>query len=268
LEEAVTLYQEMEEHWKHGRGLTQLARISTVQGEYEQAQGLLEQSLALYRALGDKERLGWVLYLLGRLLFLSGRDTAAASSMTEQSLRLLQEIDNPWVRAYPLVLLGQLTLQRDDQAQARALFEESRSSFKEVGDQGGMAEALIGLASVATLQGDFVAARDLYQECLLLLQRIQYQELLPSCLEGLATVAAEQDEPLWAAHLWGAAEALREAIGTPIPPVYRTSYQQAVAAARSQLGEEDYATEWAQGRSMGPEQAMVVRTTQQPANGE
>src|SRR5260221_9004202 len=165
----------MEEHWKYGRCLTQLARISTVQGEYEQAQGLLEQSLALYRALGDKERLGWVLYLLARPLFLSGRDTAAASSLTEQSLRLLQEIDNPRGRAYPLVLLGQLTLQRDDQAQARALFEERRSSFKEAGDQAGMAEALGGLARFATLQGDFVAGCELYRESFRILQRIQYK---------------------------------------------------------------------------------------------
>ena len=131
-----------------------------------------------------------------------------------------------------------------------------------------MAEALIGLASVAAMQGDFVAAHHLYQESFLILQRIEYKELIPSCLEGLAAVAAEQGELVWVAHLWGAAEVLREAIGTPIPPVYCPGYLQAVAAARSQLGEEDFATAWAQGRSMGPEQAMVARTTQQPANGE
>ncbi len=261
LEEAATLYQEMGEQWKHGRCLTQLARISTVQGEYDEALGLLEQSLALYRALGDKERLGWVLYLQARLLFLSERDIAAAGSLTEQSLSLLQEIDNPWARAYPLVLLGQLRLRQGEQAQAHALFEESRSSFKEVGDQGGTAEALIGLASVAAMQGDFTAAYRLYQESFLILQRIQYKELIPSCLEALATVTAEQGEPVQATQMWGAAEALHEVIGTPIPPVYRPGYQQAVAAARSQLGEEDFATAWVQGRSMSPEQAMVVRTT-------
>jgi len=166
------------------------------------------------------------------------------------------------------VLLGQLTLQQGEQAQARDLFEESRISFKEAGDQAGMAEALIGLASVAAMQGDFVAARDLYQESLLILQRIQYPELIPPCLEGLATVVAAQGELVWVAHLWGAAEALREAIGTPLPPVYRPGYQQAVAAARNQLGEEDFAPTWGQGRSMSPEQAMVVRTTQQPTTGE
>jgi hypothetical protein len=85
---------------------------------------------------------------------------------------------------------------------------------------------------------------------------------------NLATVTAEQGEPVQAAHLWGAAEALREAIGTPIPPVYLSGYQQAVAAARTKLGEEDFAAAWARGHSMGHEQAMVVRTTQQPAIGE
>jgi len=260
LEEASSLYQEMGEQWKRGRCLTQLARISTVQGQYEQAQGLLEQSLALYRALGDKERRGWVLYLLARLLFLSGHDMAAVSNLTQQSLTLLQEIDNPWERAYPLVLLGQISLQQDNQAQARDLFEESRSSFKEVGDHAGMAEALLGAAGIATMQGDFVAAHNLYMEIFPILQRIQYYELIPPCLEGLAVLMAERGELVWAAHLWGAAEALREASGTPIPPVYRPDYERAVAKARTQVGNEIFAKAWAEGRTMTPEQAMTRQT--------
>ncbi len=256
-EEAASLYQEMGASWKRGRCLTQLARISTVQGKYDQAHELLEQSLALYRALGDKERLGWTLYLLARLLFLSGRDSAAASSLTEQSLALLQEIDNPWERAYSLVLLGQITLQQGEQAQVPDLFEESRSAFKEAGDQAGMADALMGLASAATMRGDFMAAHDLYQESFKILQRIQYKELISPCLEGLARVAAEQGELVWAAHLWGAAEALREAIGTPIPLVYRLGHERAVAKVHAQVSNDTFAKAWAEGRAMTPEQAMT-----------
>jgi hypothetical protein len=118
------------------------------------------------------------------------------------------------------------------------------------------------------MQDEFVVAHHLYQESFKIIKRIQYQELIPSYLEALATVAVEQGEPVRAAHLWGAAEALREAMGTPIPRVYRSSYQQALAAARGQSGEEDFARAWAEGRRMSPEQAMVVRTTQQSANGE
>ena len=62
-----------------------------------------------------------------------------------------------------------------------------------------------------------MAANDLYQECFKILQRIHYKELIPPCLESLATVAAAQSELVWAVHLLGAAEALREAIGTPLP---------------------------------------------------
>jgi tetratricopeptide (TPR) repeat protein len=236
-----------------------------VQGEYEQAQGLLEQSLTLYRTLGDKERLAWVLYLLARLLFLSALDLTQARNLTEQSLALLQEVDAPLYRAYPLVLLGQLILQQGEQVQAREVFKEGLALSKEVGDQAGMTEALMGLASAATMQGDFVAARDLYQEIFPILQRIQYKELIPSCLEGLAAVATEQGELVRAADLWGAAEALREAIGTPIPSVYRLDYERVVAKVRAQLGNETFARAWAGGRSMTPEQAMAGHHTQQSA---
>ncbi len=257
LEEVAALYLEMGENWERGRCLTQLARISTVQGEYEQAQELLEQSLGIYRAFGDKERLGWVLYLQARLLFLSGRDITQARNLTEQSLKLLQEINSPWERAYPLVLLGQIMFQQDDQAQIRALFEESRSTLKDVGDQGGEAEALLGLASAAARQGDFAAARDLYHEGFTILQRIEDIELIPPCLEGLAAVAAEQDAPERAVQLLGAAEALREDIGTPMPTVYRPSHEQILAKVRTYLDNETFARSWAEGRTMTPEQAMT-----------
>ncbi len=257
LEEAAALYQEMGESWKRGRCFTQLARISTVQGEYEQAQELLEHSLALYRSLGDKERLGWVLYLLARLLFFSERDLVQARNLTEQSLALYQEVDAPWYRAYPLVLLGQLILQQGEQTQAREVFKEGLALFKEVGDQAGTADAFMGLAGAATMQADFAAAHALYQEIFPILQRIQYKELLPSCQEGLAATAAEQGELVWAAQLWGAAEVLREVIGTPMPPIYRLGYDRAVAKARAQLGNEPFARAWVEGRTMTPEQAMT-----------
>ena len=92
------------------------------------------------------------------------------------------------------------------------------------------------------MQNNFAAARDLYQEIFPILQRIQHQELIPACLEGLASVIADQGELTWATQLWGAAEALREAIGTPIPPVYRLDYERSMAKALAQLGNGTFTT--------------------------
>jgi DNA-binding NarL/FixJ family response regulator len=86
---------------------------------------------------------------------------------------------------------------------------------------------------------------------------------IASCFVGLAGVVASQGELVWAAQLWGTAEALREGLGTPLPPVYRADYKRAVAAARTQLGEQVFAAAWAEGRTMTPEQAFAAqgRTT-------
>jgi len=78
-------------------------------------------------------------------------------------------------------------------------------------------------------------------------------------LEGLASVVAAQGEVAWAARLWGAAEALRETTGAPIAPVERRAYEARVTAARAQLGERPFATAWAEGRLMTPEQALAAR---------
>ena len=53
--------------------------------------------------------------------------------------------------------------------------------------------------------------------------------MTPFNLEGLAGVVATQGVLRWAAQLWGAAEALREAIDVPRLPVDRRGYEQAVA---------------------------------------
>lgn len=76
--------------------------------------------------------------------------------------------------------------------------------------------------------------------------------------QRLAAAVAAQGNHVWAAHLWGAAEALREAIGTPLPPVDRAFYDRAVASSRTQLGVQAFAVAWAQGRSLSPEQALAT----------
>jgi hypothetical protein len=79
---------------------------------------------------------------------------------------------------------------------------------------------------------------------------------IPSVLEHLAAAAAEQAQRERAARLWGAAEALREAIGALLPTSERPEYDRRVAVARSTLGEEAFATAWAEGAAMSLERAV------------
>jgi hypothetical protein len=116
------------------------------------------------------------------------------------------------------------------------------------------------LGRIELQRGDLPAARAYYQQSLALNQQVGEKWMTPFNLEGLASVDATQGEIRWAAQLWGAAEALRESIDVPRLPVDRAGYEQAVAAARVQLGEEAFATAWQEGRATNLEQVIDEAT--------
>src|SRR5205807_10655351 len=82
---------------------------------------------------------------------------------------------------------------------------------------------------------------------------------IPFYVEGLAEVVAAQGEGEWAARLWGAAEAMREGMHAPLPMVFRTGYEGAVATARTHVGEKLFAAAWTQGRAMTLEQVLAAQ---------
>jgi len=75
-------------------------------------------------------------------------------------------------------------------------------------------------------------------------------------LELLAAAVSMRGEHERAAWLFGAAEALREAVGAFVLPLYRAEYERGVAAVRSGLDEVAFSAAWAEGRAMTPEQAV------------
>jgi predicted ATPase len=259
LEESELLYKEVDDPLGRARDLLLIGRVLTCQGEYARACIQLEKSLRLFTVLGDTQRIGFVLYLLARALFVSQEDRGRAHALAEESLALCKEVGNPWITAMGLSLLGRMHLMQGEIARARTLAEESVETLKEIGDRSSITEALIDLAHVVSVQGDLAMAHRLYEESLLILQDIGLKEYVAACLEGWGAVMAAQGTPRKAARLWGAAEALREALGTPLPPVERADHEHSVAASRTALGEEPFAAAWAEGRTMTLEQILAAQ---------
>ena len=261
LEEAEALFKEVGEAWGRGKCLTLLAQIAAVQGEYARARTLLGESYGIFSAQGDQHEVGWVLILQARMLFLSGGPPFEAQALAEQGLGIVRKIGDTWMTMQALNVLGQVHLQQGEQALAKELFEAclGLATGQEQGDSLDIAEMQIDVARVLAVQGEVAGARALFQKSLVLLRENGNEWFISDCLEGLAEIAAAQGEPMWAARLWGAAEALREALGTPPPPVTRADYERAVAASRTTLGERAFAVGWAEGRSMSPEQALAAR---------
>ena len=184
--------------------------------------------------------------MLGQVALQDGDDTTARA-LFEDSLAIYREIGvHQGFISDTYSYLGQLALRQGDETKARALFEESLAIHRAMGSCQGMAKSFAHLASAAVLRGDTAAAGVLYEEGLVLARELDNKRTIACCLDGLAGVILARGEAAWAVRLWGAAEALREAIGAPFPPLERAGYEQAVATAHSLLGENFFSVAWAQ----------------------
>jgi predicted ATPase/DNA-binding SARP family transcriptional activator/ATP/maltotriose-dependent transcriptional regulator MalT len=235
--------------------LHNLGSVAKKQGDYARAQTLYEQSLALRRELGDQSGCAWSLYQLGNV----ARDQGVlevAGVRLEESLTLFRELEDKRGITACLDILGNIATDQDDYPTARSLYEQSLTIWRELRDKQGAALSIHNLGRVERLEGDGKAARTLQEQSLSLRREVGDRHGIACSLEELACLAAEEGELARAGRLWGAADALREALGSPLPPNERERHDRAVKAARSGMSREIFASAWAEGRTMTLEQAI------------
>jgi hypothetical protein len=76
-------------------------------------------------------------------------------------------------------------------------------------------------------------------------------------LERVARLAEAESVPERAARLLGAAQALREQLGAPMPPVERPDYERFVTAIRTALGEGAFNHAWSEGKRVPLDEAIA-----------
>src|SRR5450755_2991601 len=80
--------------------------------------------------------------------------------------------------------------------------------------------------------------RLLHQESLVMVRELGDPKGIANSLEALAAAVVALGSYVRAARIWGAAERLREEIGSPLPPNDWPRYDRRVAAARVALGDD------------------------------
>jgi predicted ATPase/class 3 adenylate cyclase len=256
-EEQVRLLRQVGEPGEVADALFYLAEHVSTFGEYARGQALFEEALALFRQAGNELWVGATLVHSAAWLWFTLGDLATMRQRLQEGQALITRVGDRARSAECLWVAALLALSEGDPVRASSLAQESLGIYREIGDPWFSAWSLHLLGKIETQRGEMPAARSYYQQSLALNQQEKW--MTPFNLEGLASVVATQGALRWAAQLWGAAEALREAIAVPRLPVDRVAYEQAVAAARAQLGEDTFAAVWQEGRTMTAEQALVAQ---------
>ncbi len=267
-QESLQLSQKLGNRRSIAASINGLAFVAMAGGDYASASAMFEESLVLLRELGDRWTLADTLYYsaLAVIFRIDRTDTATARSMVEESLIISRELGDRRGQAYSLNLLGFLSMLQGQGAAACSLIEESLALHKALGNRQGIGYTSTTFGWYSLSQGDYVAARAHYEKGLAIMIELDDKWFVAVSLEGLAIAAVEQSSTeaslagaLWAARLWGAAQALREAIGVPLRSFERAINEWGIAAIRTQLGEEAFAAAWAGGRTMTPAQAFAAQ---------
>lgn len=261
-EERVRLMRKVGKPGEVADALCSLADLVGRRGDPARAETLYQEALLLYQKAGNDLGVAASLIQSALLLWWLSRTDAMIVQTIHHRLQEAESIvtrlgSRRWMQlSFSLAALVALSEGQTDTADRLA--QESLAMARKSGNQWSIAWGLHIRGRIEAQRGDLTAARSWYQQSLALTLELGDKFVTPVNLEGLAGVLVAQGELTWAVQLWGAAEALREAMGTSVPPVDRVGYERVVATARVQLGEQAFATAWAEGRTMTPEQASVV----------
>lgn len=240
----------------HSEALGNLGFIAYRRGDNARAATLIRESLALARKTGDTLSIATALNRLGIVESHRGNADTALECYAE-CLALHRQRGHRRNIGNALDNLGCAMRRAGEYGSADSLSGESLALFRALGDDWGIANALLNLADTRRDQGDEVGAVPGYVESLRLYRRVGNMLGMIECLEGIGRACHTADDAYTAARLLGAAVALRETIGTPLPSVEWPAHERAVAAIRSALGVMACDKAWSAGAALSVEQTIA-----------
>ena len=149
------------------KALSGASRLAIYSGAIHDAIDYGQQSVAMFRELGNKP--GLALALIHRAIpSISGDDRPATCAMLEEADALFRVMDDKWGIALAVTYHGiALAFKPGTEEAARPLLMVGGARFRVLGDDWGMTTSSHYLGSIAMRQAKFAMARELTEEMLL-----------------------------------------------------------------------------------------------------
>jgi predicted ATPase len=255
LEENLSAFSELGGRRGMAMTMNDLFHIAAAQGDYTRAGQLADELLALNEVLGIPGDIAGAIVHSGEVAMWQG-GLAAARPHFDAARDIYEKLNDHNQVAWVQCKLGRLCYWAADLAGANELFGSGLAVLEKVKNHPALGLALLGSADVARLQGDLQRAAELYRRCLATATERGALPDMAEPLEGLAKTAQGSGQAQWAAQVLGAATALRDHLGTPVPPVESEHHARTFAALQATLGRTTYESAYQAGYTMGHEHAI------------
>ncbi len=211
-QESLLIWREVGDQKGTALALNNLGNVAWNLADYDAARRFHEESLDLRRTLGDQASVASSLHNLGRVVLHQG-DFSKARALFEESLALNRQLGNKWDMTPSIDALGIIAFERGDADAARALFEQSLTLAQELGDKAEISRALTNLGEVALYQGDCAVAYHYLEQSLVLRRELGNRWGAALALNNLGLVAMAQGNPDEARRLFAESLGIRREVG-------------------------------------------------------
>jgi non-specific serine/threonine protein kinase len=218
LEEALRIGTEFGDARTVATALRNLGLLENIEGNYAKSRTYLEQSLEIWRELGEEGKTG---------------------------------------SAWTMIFMGDVALTNSNPAWARLLYEETIAILRELGDLNFLAYSVRRLAQLLWYEGHYDDAISHLRESLKLNQDVVDPRGVIACLACFAAVAVAQGQFQRAARLMGAVETQLASLGIRLLYTDKIEYDLRLAELQTKLDPHILKKFWEIGNGMSLDQAIA-----------
>jgi predicted ATPase/DNA-binding CsgD family transcriptional regulator len=257
-ETSLSFYRQLGDESGCAFALNNLATNLGEIGDYDKPLKCYKESLAYYQTLDDAWGQARVHWNMSSYYSLAIQDTARASFHLERSLQHAERAHDPYMITIVSLGLGEFFFIHKEVEKAQIQFEQAAQTARQHRYLQILTHALLGLASLALLRGDLAAASACIREGLPpsfeQMDRIIMGEYVRLAARGCAL----QKKTSQLTFLAGVNDSLWQGVHAydTLPDMW-PEMNVALEAARAELGQSAFTTEYEKGRAQPLEEAIA-----------
>ena len=254
-EAVMDLAEALGDYFAYGSNATNAAHAYGMAGDLARGQALMSRVVQGIEQSKDVDVIAYMV-TIGLLHLWDGRPQTALPWL-ERGIEQSTTFEWTAIRCLPPLASALRRLGRPEEAASAAA--RAASAAVEVDAPQVLAAALDEQARL-TADSDPARAFDLHHRSLAVRQEHHLTTHLPDSLDALGLLAASTGSPHAAVRALAAAQAARDQIGYPRPPIDEPDHRRALAQLKQDLGETPYRQQWADGVALGMEHAIADAT--------
>jgi predicted ATPase len=251
----------------HAAALRRLGILVEVTGDLTRARQLFGKALDFFRTAGAQDGEAATLNSLGVVMRSLG-DLDAAEELFESAIDLRNAMGDETGLSTAISNLGITAADAGDLDRAEHLFEAALALDRKLRDEWAVTVDANNLAVVHFERGDYGQATRMSTQALRGFSENGDLDGVAESLEISAGIAGQTGDPVSAARLAGAADALRAAAGLPLAPPDHVRFERWMTGPRASLSTADFERNWDEGAAMTAQQATSYALRGSPDESE